>query len=306
MNPPQPKTLIVIAGPTASGKTAAGIALAQHYKTVVISADSRQFYKEMSIGTAKPTPDELSRAKHYFIGTLSITEKYAAGDFERDCLKLLEQLFETHDQVVMVGGSGLFIKAVCEGFDNFPDVEPGIREQLIDDFQQKGIAFLQEKLKAADPVYYDRVDLNNPQRLIRALEVFESTGKPYSSFRKAETNARPFRAIKFGINLSREILYERINRRVDEMINQGLVNEVRSLIPYQHLNALATVGYAELFDHFDGKTDLQTAISLIKQNTRRFAKRQMTWFNRDKQMIWVDASSGHITGDMIHYVDSLV
>ena len=281
--------LIVLAGPTASGKTAAAIEVAKHFNTVVVSADSRQFYREMSIGTAKPSVEELTAVKHYFIDSLSITETYTAGDYEKQCLELLTELFKVHDVVVLAGGSGLFIKAVCEGFDEFPDADPEVRNRLNNELDDKGLSYLQEKLKAADPEYYQRVDINNPQRVIRALEIFESTGKQYSSFRKSTGNKRPFRILKFGLNLPREVLYNRINYRVDIMVQQGLVDEARSLLPYRHLNALNTVGYSELFDYFDGKTDLQTAIALIKQNTRRFAKRQMTWFGKDKEIVWVDA-----------------
>ena len=281
--------LIVLAGPTASGKTAAAIEVAKHFNTVVVSADSRQFYREMSIGTAKPSAEELTAVKHYFIDSLSITETYTAGDYEKQCLELLNELFQVHDVVVLAGGSGLFIKAVCEGFDEFPDADPEVRNRLNNELDDKGLSYLQEKLKAADPEYYQQVDINNPQRVIRALEIFESTGKQYSSFRKSAGNKRPFRILKFGLNLPREVLYNRINYRVDIMVQQGLVDEARSLLPYRHLNALNTVGYSELFDYFDGKTDLQTAIALIKQNTRRFAKRQMTWFGKDKEIVWVDA-----------------
>ncbi len=301
----QLKILIVIAGPTASGKTAAAIEIARHYHTVVVSADSRQFYREMSIGTAKPGIGELSEAKHYFIDNLSITEKFTAGDYEKECLKLLNDLFQHHDKVVLVGGSGLFIKAVCEGFDEFPDAEPGIRESLIKALENEGLRHLQERLMSVDPVYHVQVDLNNSHRVIRALEVFESTGKPYSSFRKSALNARLFKTVKFGLNLTRESLYERINQRVDDMIKRGLIAEAQSLLPYRHLNALNTVGYTELFDYFDGKTDLETAIALIKQNTRRFAKRQLTWFNKDKEINWVKADGGGLIKDMIALIEKL-
>jgi len=280
-------TLIVIAGPTASGKTAAAIEVAQHYNTVVVSADSRQFYREMSIGTAKPSHEELAAVKHYFIDTLSISQHYTAGDYEKECLALLTELFKTHKIIVLAGGSGLFINAICNGFDEFPATDPAVRERLNKELEEHGIAFLQGKLKSADPVYYNQADINNPQRVIRALEVFESSGQPFSSFRKATANKRPFNSLKFGLDWPREVLYDRINHRVDEMVKQGLVDEVRSLLPYRHVNALNTVGYSELFDYFDGKTDLDTAIAFIKQNTRRFAKRQMTWFGRDKEMIWI-------------------
>ncbi|MDO3642704.1 tRNA (adenosine(37)-N6)-dimethylallyltransferase MiaA [Mucilaginibacter sp. L3T2-6] len=283
--------LIVIAGPTASGKTAAAIEVARHFETVVVSADSRQFYREMSIGTAKPNAQELAAVKHYFINTLSITENYTAGKYEKQALALLNELFKAHRVVVLAGGSGLFIKAVCEGFDEFPDIDPKIRQRLNQELENQGLLYLQEKLKIADPDYYAQADINNPQRVARALEVFEGTGKPFSSFRTSAVNKRPFRILKFGLNLPREVLYYRINSRVDVMVKDGLVEEVQSLLPYRHLNALNTVGYTELFDYFDGKTDLSTAIELIKQNTRRFAKRQITWFGRDTEIGWVDATA---------------
>ncbi|GAC1304710.1 MAG: tRNA (adenosine(37)-N6)-dimethylallyltransferase MiaA [Mucilaginibacter sp.] len=297
------KTLVVIAGPTASGKTAAAIELAKKYNTVIISADSRQFYREMSIGTAKPTEEELAAVKHYFINSLSITETFTAGNFEKQALTLLDELFKIHDVVLLVGGSGLFIKAVCEGFDEVPSADAGIRDKLNLEFKEKGIVTLQERLKLADPEYYAGMDTDNPQRVIRALEVFESTGKPISSYRKASANKRPFRIVKFGLSLPREKLYQRVNRRVDEMVKQGLVEEVRSLLPYRDLNALNTVGYSELFDYFDGKTDLDKAIELIKQNTRRFAKRQMTWFSKDKDIKWVPADKGNLQEDMLVNLD---
>lgn len=281
------KTLIVIAGPTAVGKTAVAIKLAQQLHTEIVSADSRQFYREMSIGTAKPTEEELAAIKHHFINSHSITESFSVGDFEKQCLQLLDELFKTHDKVIMAGGSGLFIQAVTKGFDDLPVADTAIREQLNIELAEKGIQFFQERLKNVDPDYYTQVDLNNPQRLIRALEVFETTGKPFSSYRKAITNKRPFGVIEIGLDLPREVLYNRINQRVDIMISEGLVEEVRSLLPYRHLNALNTVGYSELFGYFDGKTDLDTAIALIKQNTRRFAKRQLTWFRKNKEIKWL-------------------
>ncbi len=284
------KSLIVIVGPTASGKTTLAIQLAKDLKTEIVSADSRQFYREMSVGTAKPTTAELSQVKHHFINSHSITENYSVGDFEKQCLSLLNELFKKHDSVVLVGGSGLFIKAICEGFDELPQASPGIREKLNILLQENSIGYLQERLKLVDPVYYTQVDLSNPQRLIRALEVFESTGKPFSSFRKAKTNKRPFNILKIGIDLPRQILYDRINLRVDQMVKDGLLQEVKALLPHRHLNALNTVGYTELFDYFDGKADLETSISNIKQNTRRFAKRQMTWFRKDDEIRWADLS----------------
>ncbi|GAB2975498.1 tRNA (adenosine(37)-N6)-dimethylallyltransferase MiaA [Mucilaginibacter puniceus] len=285
-----PKTLVVIAGPTAIGKTAAAIQLAQHFKTAILSADSRQFYREMSIGTAKPTTEELAAAQHYFINSHSITELFSVGDFEKQGLQLLEELFKTHNVVILVGGSGLYIKAICEGFDNIPVADKGVREKLNLELEQKGITYLQEKLKQSDPDYYAEVDIHNPQRIIRALEVFESTGKPFSSYRVANTNKRPFNVIKIALDMPREVLYRRINQRVDVMVEQGLLDEVRSLIPYRHLNALNTVGYSEIFDYLDGNISLDTAIEKIKQNTRRFAKRQLTWFRKDKDFHWFEAN----------------
>ena len=290
MNQKPNKTLIVIAGPTAIGKTAAAILLAQHFNTVILSADSRQFYREMSIGTAKPTPAELAAAKHYFIDSHSVTQPFSVGDFETQGLTLLDQLFKTHDVVILAGGSGLYVKAITEGFDNIPNATEGIREKLNEELKEKGIAHLQEKLKIADPDYYQQVDINNPQRVIRALEVFETTGQPFSSFRKADTNVRLFNIIKIALDMPRELLYSRINQRVDGMMQQGLLNEVKELTPYRHVNALHTVGYSELFDHLDGKIDLDKAIDQIKQNTRRFAKRQLTWFRKDKDFHWIEAN----------------
>lgn len=284
---PSTKTLIVIAGPTAVGKTAVAIELAKQLKAEIISADSRQFYREMAIGTAKPDEAELSQAKHHFINSHSITDNFSVGDFEKQGLALLQDIFQKHDTAILAGGSGLYIKAICEGFDELPSASSEIRDRLNQELNDKGILYLQGQLKTADPVYYSQVDLSNPQRLIRALEVFEATGKPFSAYRKAVNNKRAFRCIKVGLNLPRDILYQRINQRVDAMINQGLTEEVRSLLPFRHYNALNTVGYSEIFDYFDGKTDLNTAIELIKQNTRRFAKRQLTWFRKDQETKWI-------------------
>lgn len=301
----QPKTLIVVAGPTAVGKTAAAIQLARHYNTVVVSADSRQFFREMSIGTAKPDADELAAAKHYFINSHSIANDFNVGDYEKQALQLLNELFKTHDVVILAGGSGLYIKAVCEGFDDLPVAAEGLRKKLNAELEQHGITYLQEKLKNADPDYYNQVDLNNPQRIIRALEVFETTGKPFSSYRTTNINKRTFNIIKLALTMPREQLYGRINHRVDVMVEQGLVEEVRSLLPYRHLNALNTVGYSELFDYFDGKTDIATAISLIKQNTRRFAKRQLTWFRRDADIKWIETTGGDILPIMLEQIGTL-
>jgi tRNA dimethylallyltransferase len=300
---PLNKTLIVIAGPTASGKTAAAIQLAQHYHTVIVSSDSRQFFREMSIGTAKPTEEELAAAPHYFINSHSITEPFSVGDFERECMQLLDELFKKHHVVILVGGSGLYIKAITEGFDELPTADPDIRDRLNTELAVNGIAPLQERLKQADPAYYAEVDINNPQRVIRALEVYEATGNPISSYRKSTINKRPFHIIKFGLNMPREKLYDRINQRVDMMVKDGLVEEVAALTPYRHYNALNTVGYSELFEYFDGKTDVDSALAAIKQNTRRFAKRQLTWFRKDKEMIWMDAGDENLVSNMLAEAD---
>jgi tRNA dimethylallyltransferase len=297
------KTLIVVAGPTAVGKTVAAIELAKHFNTVVVSADSRQFFQEMAIGTAKPNVAELAEVKHYFIDSHSIAEPFSVGDFEKQGLALLDELFKTHDHVILAGGSGLYIKAICEGFDDLPTADPSVREKLNQELEEKGIESLQQKLKLADPVYYEEVDLGNPQRIIRALEVFESSGKPISSYRQATVNKRPFNIIKLALNLPREVLYNRINERVNVMVQQGLLAEVSELLPYRHLNALNTVGYTELFDYFDGKTSLDKAIEMIKQNTRRFAKRQLTWFRKDGLLHWFQANDPDLLDQMISTIE---
>jgi len=299
--PANQKTLIVIAGPTAVGKTALAIEVAKHYHTEIVSADSRQFYREMSIGTAKPTDDELAQAKHWFVNSHTVTEDYNVGDFEQQGLQALEQIFTNHDLAILVGGSGLYIKAICEGFDDLPSTNKFIRAELNTTLQEQGLSFLQEELKAADPVYYAQVDINNPHRVIRALEVIRETGKPFSSFRTSAVRHRSFNIVKIALNMPREILYDRINQRVDAMMKQGLLEEVTSLLPYRGYNALNTVGYSEIFDYLDGQSDLPTAIALIKQNTRRFAKRQITWFNRDKEFVWFEPSD---MSAVITHIDS--
>lgn len=280
------KLLLVVVGPTAVGKTALAIELAKHYATDIISADSRQFYREMSIGTAKPNADELAQAKHYFINSHSVEEIYSAGDFERDGLTLLEQLFQDKDIVVMVGGSGLFVRALCEGFDDLPQAPVEVREAYNKRFAEEGIIPLQAELKAVDPIYYAEADVDNPQRIIRALEVFQATGKPFSSFRQQARNARPFNILTIGLNMKREKLYDRINQRVDIMLADGLLDEVKSLEQHRDKPALLTVGYAEVFDYFDGTISLETAIDKIKQNSRRYAKRQITWFKKFGKTHW--------------------
>jgi tRNA dimethylallyltransferase len=287
MKDKHPKNLIVITGPTAIGKTGLAIFLAQELKTEILSFDSRQFYKEMKIGTAVPSDEELAAIPHHFIQNLSIHDEYSVGDFERDAQKKIEELFQIHDNLLFVGGSGLYEKAVTEGLDEFPDVEPEIRQNLIYEFDVNGIEALQEELKIADPDYYEKVDLNNPVRIIRALEIYRGTGKPYSSFRKNNFSTRNFNVIKIVLELPREEVYERINKRVDLMMGEGLLDEVKSLYPFKHLNSLQTVGYRELFDYLDDKIDLDFAIEEIKKNTRRYAKRQLTWYRKDERAKWL-------------------
>ncbi|MCB0650336.1 MAG: tRNA (adenosine(37)-N6)-dimethylallyltransferase MiaA [Saprospiraceae bacterium] len=275
------KYLIVLGGPTASGKTSFAIELARHYQTEIVSCDSRQFYREMTIGTAKPTLEEQAQVKHHFINSLSIEDDYSVGDFEKEALVLLEDLFRTRDYVVMSGGSGLFINAVCFGLDAFPEVPERIRKQVEADFEEKGIGYLQEALKTGDPEYYEQVDLQNPHRLMRAIEVIRATAKPFSSFRKGKNPERSFKPIFLQMHHTREVLYQRINTRVDGMMAAGLLEEVNCLLAEKHLNGLQTVGYQELIAHFEAKLSLEKAVELIKQNSRRYAKRQITWMRRD-------------------------
>ncbi len=253
----------------------------------------------MAIGTAKPSKEELDAAPHFFIDSLSVLDDYSAGDFEKDALATLNQLFRNNDCVVMAGGSGLFVNAVCEGLDELPRPLPGVRERLNESFKENGLPFLQEELKRKDPVYYEEVDIHNPQRIIRALEVYESTGKPFSSFRKDRSNPRPFRILKIGLNTERSLLYNRINRRVDNMMEEGLLEEVKTLLPYRERPPLLTVGYAELFDYLDGKYSLADAIDKIKQHTRQFAKRQITWFKKDPNTHWFEPTQ---TAEIIRFI----
>ena len=295
-------TLITIVGPTAIGKTALSIQLAQHFNSDIISCDSRQFYKEMSIGTAVPEPDELAAAKHHFIQNRSVFEDYNVGSFEKDALEKLDELFQQNPIQIMVGGSGLYVDAVIKGFDYFPDVDPKIRENLTDDLNSNGIGSLQRKLKELDSTTYQTIAVDNPHRVIRALEICIGTGLPYSSFINKEKKQRTFKTIKVGLKADREIIYDRINRRVDIMLENGLLEEAKALYPHKDLNALQTVGYRELFEYFDGNWELDFAISEIKKNTRRFAKRQLTWFKRDESTLWFDFKEDIST--IIHAIES--
>jgi tRNA dimethylallyltransferase len=294
--------LIVIAGPTAIGKTALSVALAKQYHCPVLSADSRQFFKEMNIGTAKPTKQEMQEVPHYFIDSHQITEEYNVGKYETEAIALLQNLFRIHKKIILTGGSGLYIDAICKGFDELPEADSEIRNRINTLLETEGIQGLQKLLKELDPNYYNTVDLQNPQRISRALEVCLATGLPYSTLRKGKTRIRDFKIVKIGLNTDREVLYERINRRVDEMMKNGLVEEVKSLQAYKHLNALQTVGYKELFDYLDNKTDLKTATELIKQNTRRFAKRQLTWLRRDEEIKWFEPEQYE---EIVEYIDSV-
>lgn len=281
------KRLIVIVGPTAIGKTSLAIGLAKHLHTEIISADSRQFFKEMRIGTAVPTAVELGEAKHHFIQNRSITADYSVGSYEKDALELIDQLFLKHDDLLVVGGSGLYVDAITKGLDYFPNIPPEIKNRVHSDFEKHGIEFLQNKLKELDPNYFNSVDLDNPMRLIRALEVCLTEGRPYSSYLNKKVADRNFQITYIGIEAPREIIYQRIELRVDHMIKEGLLEEAKSLLPYKELNALNTVGYKELFAYFNGETSLEEAVSEIKKNTRRFAKRQGTWFRKNQDIHWV-------------------
>lgn len=280
--------LFSIVGATAIGKTALSIKLAKHFNADIISCDSRQFYKEMTIGTAVPDADELAAATHHFIQNRSIHQDYNVGQFERDALEKLDELFQESKSVVMVGGSGLYVDAVLKGLDYFPDVNPKIREQLNSQLVENGIEFLQNQLKELDAKSYNSIELDNPHRLIRALEICIGTEKPYSFYKNKPKTPRNFIPIKIGLTADREIIYKRINQRVDIMLENGLLNEAKKLYEFKHMNALQTVGYRELFEYFDGNCILEFAISEIKKNTRRFAKRQNTWFKRDKEIQWFD------------------
>ena len=281
------KVLLAVVGPTAIGKTALGIQLAKHFDTEILSADSRQFFKEMEIGTAVPSQEELAQVPHYFIQHKSIFEPYSVGDFEKEAMTVLDGLFQQKDTVVMVGGSGLYVDAVVNGLDEFPEVDPDIRTALNQKLKKNGLSSLQEELKLKDPSYYKIVDLENPHRLIRALEVCRASDQPFSSFLNRPKPKRPFKTLYIGLEAPREVIYERINQRVDLMMQAGLLEEAERLHQHKTLNALQTVGYKELFEYLDGHCTLEFAVSEIKKNTRRFAKRQLTWLRKNKDILWI-------------------
>ena len=286
---PKDKTVIIICGPTAVGKTSVAIALAKYFHTEIISADSRQCFKELKIGVARPSDEELKEIPHHFIASHSIKENINAAFFEKFALQKAGELFKTHDTIIMVGGTGLYIKAFCEGLDEIPAIDDTIRKKIIEDHEKHGLGWLQEEVKSKDPAFYKVGEIQNPQRMMRALEVIESTGQSILRFRSNKKVKRDFRIIKIGLELPKEELHANINLRVDKMINDGLVEEVRSLNGYRDVNALRTVGYSEILGHLDGKISLETAIEAIKKNTRQYAKRQMTWFKKDKEISWVNA-----------------
>jgi tRNA dimethylallyltransferase len=281
-----PKKLIVIVGPTAVGKTEVALRLAEYFKTEIISADSRQVYQELEIGTAKPSVEELNRVPHHFINTHSIGQSYDAGAYGRDALALIQTLFKKYDRLILCGGSGLYIKAVLEGFDDMPQTLPGTREQLVGEYKSKGLEWLQQKVKEVDPDYFEQVDRYNPHRLIRALELFTTSGQKASDLRVKEKRIHDFEIVKIGLHVEREQLYARIDSRMDAMIEKGLFQEAERFLLNRNSNALQTVGYREIFDFLDGKYDREEAIRLLKRNSRRYAKRQLTWFKRDDGIHW--------------------
>ncbi|MFM9825961.1 tRNA (adenosine(37)-N6)-dimethylallyltransferase MiaA [Flavobacterium sp.] len=298
------KKLIVIIGPTAIGKTSLSISLAQHFKCDIISCDSRQFFKEMRIGTAVPTTEELATVRHHFIQNKSIFDNYTVGEFENDAVSKLNELFLSNDYVVMVGGSGLYVDAVLKGFDDFPEIDASVRQEVTSNYEKSGIKYLQTEIKKRDPNYFEVVAKDNPQRMMRALEVCIGSGKPYSSFLNQKKNTRKFTPILIGLEADRNVIYDRINQRVDIMINEGLLEEANELFPHKELNALQSVGYRELFSYFENKTSLEFAVEEIKKNSRRFAKRQLTWFKRNEETNWFDYLTNKI--EIINYIKKII
>lgn len=290
--------LIVLVGPTAVGKTAVSVQLAKKLQCPILSSDSRQFFKELNIGTAKPTPEEMDGIPHFFIGNQSITEDYTAGQFEKEALIKLSEIFSKQDLAIVVGGSGLYTDALCNGLDDIPS-NLNIRNDIISEYKKMGIDYLENQLKECDPVYHETVDKKNPNRLMRGLEVFRTSGLPYSSFLSRKKANRDFKIIKIGLTMDRSKLYEKINLRVDNMLSDGLEQEAKSMLPFRNKSALNTVGYKELFEYFDGKSSLDEAVELIKRNSRRYAKRQMTWFRRDEDIQWFDVGHDGFFNDLI-------
>ncbi|WKL48507.1 tRNA (adenosine(37)-N6)-dimethylallyltransferase MiaA [Flavobacterium pectinovorum] len=304
------KYLITIVGPTAIGKTALSIALAKHFNCEIISCDSRQFFKEMTIGTAVPNQEELQSATHHFIQNKSIFENYTVGDYEKEALLKLEELFQTNDFAILIGGSGLYVDAVLKGFDEFPEIDPSVRAEVNSNYEKLGINYLQEQLQLLDPEYFQKINLENPQtlqnpqRMMRFVEVCIGTQKPYSSFLNQKKNNRNFTPILIGLEAERQVIYDRINQRVDIMMNEGLLEEAKTLYPNKALNALQTVGYRELFSYFDGEFILPFAVDEIKKNTRRFSKRQLTWFKRNENTKWFDYVIDR--KNIINYIENLI
>lgn len=287
------KTLLLLLGPTGVGKTELSLRVAEHFGCPIVNCDSRQIFRGVPIGTAAPTAEEQARVKHYFIATRELEEDYNAGQFERDAIALLDDLFKSHDVVVMTGGSMLYADAVCHGLDDLPAVPPDIRTQVQRGYEEKGLNWLQTEVQRLDPAYWEEVDRQNPARLMHCVELCLTTGKAYSSLRTNTRRERPFRIIKIGLGRPRALLYARIDERVKQMIAEGLVEEARAVYPKRALNSLQTVGYRELFAYFDGEYDLDRAIELIQQNTRHYAKRQLTWFRRDKEIVWLNAEEDY-------------
>ena len=297
-------TLLLIVGPTGVGKTELSLRVAEHYGCPILNCDSRQIYRSVPIGTAAPTAEEQARVKHYFVATRDLEEDYNAGQYERDALVLLEDLFKTHEVVVMSGGSMLYADAVCKGLDDLPNVPAEIRQEVKAAYEKGGLEWLQAEVQRLDPDYWEIVDQQNPSRLAHCIEMCRMTGKTYSSLRTNPNKERPFRIVKVALERPREVLYDRINRRVEQMVKDGLVEEARAVYPKRQLNSLQTVGYRELFAYFDGEYDLDRAIELIQQNSRHYAKRQMTWFRHDKDIHWLNANESYETN--IHLIDDLL
>lgn len=298
------KQLLVLLGPTGVGKTEWSIRMAEQLGVPIVSADSRQLYKGLIIGTAAPTEEQLKRVPHHLVGILSPNDYYSASEYENEALSVINKLHKQHDTVILTGGSMMYIDAICKGIDIMPDIDQELRNDISKMYHEEGLDPIRQKLKLLDPIYYDQVDLKNTQRVIHALEVCIMTGKPYSSFRLNTIKERPFEIIKVGFNRPRPELYDRINKRVDEMIKDGLEEEARQLYPMKHLNSLNTVGYKEMFEYFDGNWTLEEAIDKIKQHSRNYARKQLSWFNRDKSIVWIDLSDKYI--DVVNEIQSLL